>query len=149
MLRGYWFFNNIVRCVLCRGIGRPEQDQVCALFEPGVARTQGGDLCAGDHGHGIEGEAVERFVRGQLRFAQMPFDPTTVAFSDFVFGQGCNQAGAGPALLVGAGGKVCPYQLDCGQTQLIENEADALGIDGGVVGGDAFVLRSWSRNAPN
>ena len=70
-----------------------------------------------------------------------------IAFGDLMFSQSGNQAGAGPTLLVGARGKVCPDQLDCGQAQLVEHEADALGIDGGVGGGHAFAHAASPTNS--
>jgi hypothetical protein len=108
---------------------RSKQDQVCTLFQPGIARTQDRNLGARDHGHGIEGKAVERFAGRQLCFAQMPLDTAAITFGDFVLGQRGDQAGAGPAFLVGARGEVGSDQLDGRQAQFIEHEADALGID--------------------
>lgn len=83
----------------------PEQDEIGAFFQPAIAGTHRGDLSARDHRHGIEGEAFECLARWQACFAQMPLDAAAVTFGHFMFGEGSEQPGGGPAFLVGALGE--------------------------------------------
>jgi hypothetical protein len=46
----------------------------------------------GDHWDRFELEAVEGFPRRQPCFEQMPLDTASIASSDLVFGQGCEEA---------------------------------------------------------
>src|SRR3546814_8657535 len=59
----------------------------------------------------------------------MTFDPTPVTFGHFMLGKCSEQSGGGPALLVGTFGKLGPDHLDGRKPQLVEDEAQALGID--------------------
>ncbi len=59
----------------------------------------------------------------------MALDATAVAFGEFVFGHGGEEAGRRPAFLVGAGGEVGPEGLDGGETQLVQHKAEANGVD--------------------
>ncbi len=110
-----------------------EQDEVGAFFEPAIAGTQRRDLGARDHRHRVEGEAVEGLARWQAGFAQMSFDPATIPFCDLMLGERRKQAGARPAFFVGPRGEVGPDQFDRRQAQVVEDEAQALGVDSGCV----------------
>jgi hypothetical protein len=46
-----------------------------------------------------------------------------------VFHQGAEQAGSGPAFLVGLFGKARPERLDGGQAQLVQGKGEAGGVD--------------------
>src|SRR3546814_3037495 len=59
----------------------------------------------------------------------MTFDPTPVTFGHFMLGKCSEQSGGGPALLVGTFGKLGPEHHDGRKPQLVEDEAQALGID--------------------
>ena len=110
-----------------------KEDEVGAFFEPAITRTQRRHPGAGDHWHCIEGEAVESLARWQAGFAQMPFDPASVPFCDLMLSERRKQAGPRPAFLVCPRGKVGPDQFDCWQAQVVEDEAQTLGVDSGCV----------------
>ena len=59
----------------------------------------------GDHRHGVEVEAVEGLAGEQPGLGEMALDAAAVALGDLVFGEGGEEAGGGPALLVGPGGE--------------------------------------------
>jgi hypothetical protein len=61
----------------------------------------------------------------------MPLDAPTVALGQFVLGDCGQEAGGGPALLVGLFGKARPHGLDRGQAQFVEQDAEPSGVDGG------------------
>ena len=67
---------------------RPEEEQVGARGQPGVAGRDRHDLGLGDHGDSLEVEAVERLAGGQARLGEMTLDPAPVAFGEFVLGKG-------------------------------------------------------------
>ncbi len=81
--------------------GRPEQEQVGAFVEPGVAGGDGHDLGLGDHRHGLEVEAVEGLAGQQAGFGEVPLDAAAITLGQFVLGDGGEEAGGGPAFLVG------------------------------------------------
>ena len=81
--------------------GRPEEEQVGALGEPGVAGGDRHDLRLGDHRHGLEVEGVERLAGRQAGLGEMALDAPAVALGEFVLGDGGEEAGGGPALLIG------------------------------------------------
>jgi hypothetical protein len=56
-------------------------------------------------------------------------DASPVTFGDLVLGQGSQEAGCRPLLLVGAGGDLGSDLLDHRQAQVVEDEAEALGVD--------------------
>ena len=107
------------------GAGRAEHEEVGALLEPAVAGGERHDLGLGDHRHGVEVEAVEGLAGRQPRLGQMALDAAAGAFGELVLGQGGEEAGGGPALLVGALGEARPDVRDAGQAQLGEQEAEA------------------------
>ena len=59
----------------------------------------------------------------------MPLGPPPVPFGDLMLGKGGKQAGGRPPFLVGARGEVAPDMLDCRQAQLIQHQAEPLGVD--------------------
>ena len=111
--------------------GRSEQQQVGALGEPGVSRRHRHHLGLGDHRHGVEVEAVQGFARRQARLGQVTFDAAPVALGQFVFGDGGEEAGRRPSLLVGPLGEVGPHKLDGGQAQFAQHDAQAGCVDRG------------------
>jgi len=57
-------------------------------------------------------------------------DAPAGAFGELVLGQRREEAGGGPALLVGALGEGGPDMLDGGQAQIAEQQTEAGGVDG-------------------
>ena len=110
--------------------GGPEQQQVGAALEPAVAGDERHDLGLGDRRHGLELEGVERLAGRQAGLGQVALDATAYALGDLVLGQGGEEAGGGPALLVGALGEARPDGLDCRQAEIAEQEAETRGVDG-------------------
>ena len=102
--------------------GGPNSSRLAPLSEPAVAGGERHDLGLGDHRHGVEVEAVERLARRQARFGEMALDAAAAALGDLVLGERGEEAGGGPALLVGLLGELGPDQLDGGQAQLGEEE---------------------------
>ena len=86
--------------------GRAEQQQVGAFLEPAVTGGERHDLGLGDHRHGVEVEGVEGLARQQAGLGEMALDAAAVAFGQFVFGEGGEEAGGGPAFLVGLFGEL-------------------------------------------
>ena len=70
----------------------------------------------------------------QAGFGEVALNAAPGALGDLVLGQGGEEAGGGPAFLVGPFGEVRPHQLAGGQTQLVEQQAEPGGVDGGVIG---------------
>ena len=94
------------------------------------AGGDGHDLRLGEHRHGLEVESIEGFSGRQARLGEMAFDPSPAPFGKFVFGDGGEETCGGPSFFVRLSGKLRPHQLDGGQAQLVEQEADARAIDG-------------------
>jgi len=59
----------------------------------------------------------------------MTLDPTSATLGNLVFKDGGQEPRRRPSFLVGAGGKVCPEELDGRQAQLVEQEGDRLKVD--------------------
>ena len=76
-------------------------DQIGALFEPAVAGGERHQLRLADHRHGVEVEAVEGLTDWQPGFGEVALDATAAALGDLMLGQGGQEAGGGPAFLVG------------------------------------------------
>src|SRR5512134_3519416 len=110
--------------------GWAEQEQVGTLGQPAVAGGDGYDLRLGEHRHGLEVESIEGLSGRQARLGEMAFDPPAAPFGEFVFGDGGEEACGGPSFLVRLFSDLRPHQLDGGQAQLVEQEADARAIDG-------------------
>ena len=59
---------------------------------------------------------VSRVLPGrQAGFGEMALDAAAIALGEFVLGDGGEEAGGGPAFLVGLLGEFGPYELDGGQ----------------------------------
>ena len=110
---------------------RAEQQEVGAVVEPGVARRQRHHLRLRDHRHGFEVEGGEGLAGGQAGLGHMPLDAAAAAVGELVLGEGCQEAGRGPALLVGLRGEFGPDRLDARQAQFGQQQFDARGVDGG------------------
>ena len=110
--------------------GWAEQEQIGALanqLSPAVSAM----TCALESiGTASKSKRVEGLSGRQASLGEMAFDASPAAFGEFVFGDGGEEAGGGPSFLVGLFGKLRPHQLDGGQAQLVEQEADARGVDG-------------------
>jgi hypothetical protein len=87
------------------------------------------DLGLADHGHGIEVEALQGLAGRQPGFDEVTFDTPFDALGDLVFGEGGEEAGGGPAFLVGPIGDMLPAGLDRGQAQLAEEQGETSGVD--------------------
>ena len=109
--------------------GRAEQQQIGALVQPAIAGGERHDLRLADHRHGLEVEGVEGLAGGQPGFGEMALDAAAAALGDLVLGERGEEAGGGPAFLVGLLGELGPHQLDGGQAQLGEQQLDAGGVD--------------------
>ena len=108
--------------------GRPEQQQIGAFVEPGVAGGDGHDLGLGDHRHGIEVEGVEGLAGRQAGFGEMPLDAAAITLGQFMLGDSSQEAGGGPAFLVGLLGELRPERLDGRQAQFVEHDGEPCGI---------------------
>ncbi len=62
----------------------------------------------------------------------MALDAAAIALGEFVFGDGGEETGRGPAFLIGLFGEFGPYELDGRKTQFVEKDAKLGGIDGAV-----------------
>ena len=111
---------------------RAEQKQVRSLLEPAIAGGDGHHLRLGDHRHGVELEGVEGLSRQQACFGEMALDAPPIAFGQFVFRDRGEEAGGGPAFLVGLFGELRPHDFDGRQAQFVEEQAEPCGIDGAV-----------------
>jgi hypothetical protein len=109
--------------------GRPEAQQIGPLFDPGVAGRERLNLSLGDHRHGGEIEAVQGLSRRQSGFLQMALEAPAVALHDLLLAERGQEAGGGPALLVGGRSQRRPGQFDARQSQLAEHQLDAGGVD--------------------
>ena len=110
--------------------GRAEHQQIGALLEPTVPGRQRHHLGLADHRHRGEVEAVEGLAGRKAGLVEMALDAPAGALGHLVLGQRRQEAGRRPALLVGAGGEVRPDRLDGRQTQIVERQGQATGIDG-------------------
>ena len=108
---------------------RSEAQEIGSLFEPGVAGGERLHLRLRDQRHGVEVERVEGLSRRQSRFLQMTFESPLASLHYLLFGEGGQEAGGGPALLVGCRRQGGPDQLDAGQSQFAEQQVDAGGVD--------------------
>ena len=59
----------------------------------------------------------------------MTFEPSPASLHHFLFGEGREEAGRGPAFLVGGRRQRGPDQLDARQAQLAEQQLDTGGVD--------------------
>ena len=91
---------------------RPEEQQVGALIEPGVARGQGPDLSLTDHGHGVEVKVIEGLSYGEAGLFDVAPNAPVCAFGDLVLCDRRQEAGGWPAFFVSPGGEVGPDDLD-------------------------------------
>ena len=112
--------------------GRAEQEEVCAFLQPDIAGGESHHLGLGNHRHGIELESVEGLARQEAGLGEMALDAAAVAFGQFVFGDGGQEAGGGPTFLVGLFGELRPYSLDGRQAKFVEKQAEPGGIDGSI-----------------
>ena len=89
--------------------GRAEQQQVGAFLEPAVAGGERHHLGLGDHRHGLEVEGVEGLAGRQAGLGEMALDAAAIAFGQLVLGERGQEAGRGPAFLVGRSAKLRPH----------------------------------------
>jgi len=95
--------------------GRPEQQDVGALFEPRIAVGQRHDLRLRDHRHMREVEGGDGFSGRQLCFRHVPLGAAADAIGDLKFGQRRQEASCRPAFLIGLRGELGPHQFNAGQ----------------------------------
>jgi hypothetical protein len=115
--------------VTLAGAGRTEQENVGALFEPGVASSERRHLRLADHRDGLEVEGRECLADRQARFGKMALDAAAAALCHLVLGEGGEEPRRGPAFLVGLLGKLFPHHLDGGQAQFGEQQFEPRGVD--------------------
>jgi len=108
---------------------RPKAQEIGALIEPGIASGERLNLRLGDHRHGGEVERVEGLSRRQPCFLQMTPEATPASLHHLLFGERGQEAGSGPALLVGRFRQGGPGEFDAGQAQFAEQQVDAGGVD--------------------
>src|SRR5215210_6632993 len=75
------------RQVTLAGAGRPEQDQIGAPAQPGIAGGKRHDLGLANHRDGLEVEGVDGLAGWQLGFGKMAFDAAAAALGHLVLGQ--------------------------------------------------------------
>jgi len=66
----------------------------------------------------------------QAGFGEVALNAAPGALGDLVLGQGGEEAGGGPAFLVGAFGEARPDVLDRRQAQIAQQQAEPRGVDG-------------------
>jgi hypothetical protein len=76
----------------------------------------------------------------------MAFEAPSVSLRDLLFAERGQEAGGGPALLVGRRRQRDPGQLDAGQSQLAQHQFDAGGVDlvGRVHAASPALMAIWS-----
>ena len=126
--------------------GRAEAEEIGPLFDPCVAGGERLHLGLRDHRHGSEVEGVKGLSRRQSGFLQMAFEAPSVSLRDLLFAERGQEAGGGPALLVGRRRQRDPGQLDAGQSQLAQHQFDAGGVDlvGRVHAASPASMAIWS-----
>ena len=112
--------------------GRAEQEEIGA-FSSQLSPAASAMTCALlTIGTASKSKVSSGLAGRQAGFGKMALDAAPAALGDLVLGEGGQEAGGWPALLVGARGELGPDQLDGGQAQLVEQELDAGGVDGVV-----------------
>jgi hypothetical protein len=81
---------------------------VGTLIEPPVGGGEGQHLGLVEAFDGGELEGRQGLAAGQAGLGQVAGDPSLVAIGDFVFAQGCQEAGGAPAFVVGLLGDLLP-----------------------------------------
>src|SRR5260370_582364 len=81
------------------GGGWTEQEQIGAVFEPGVAGGERHHLRLADHRDGVEVEARECLADRQASFGKMALDAATAALRHLVLGERGEEACRRPAFL--------------------------------------------------
>ena len=128
------------------GAGRAEHEAVGALVEPAVAGGERHDLGLCEHRHGLEVEGGEALAGEQPGLPEMAFDTPSVAFGELVLGEGCEEAGGGPALGIGALGEALPELVDRRQAEIGEHQGELDGID--LVGIGCRAVVAADHDAP-
>ena len=83
----------------------------------------------GDHGHRLEGEAVDALAGWEASFGEVTLDAPSIALGDLVLGQAGEEPGGRPALAIGPCSDLGPDLLDGGQPEVVQDEGEALGVD--------------------
>ena len=76
----------------------------------------------GDHRDGREVEAVDALAGQQAGLIEIALNAPEITLGDFMLGERGQEAGGGPAFLVGLPGKVWPVHLDGGKAELVEEQ---------------------------
>src|SRR4029077_20140744 len=90
-----------------------KKQDVAALLEPRVARSEGHELCLADHGNTFEVEGAEGFALRHLRLGEVAFEPAACPLGNLELGEGGKETGRRPTLLVGLPCELRPHQLHC------------------------------------
>ncbi len=86
--------------------GRAEQQQIGSSVELHVAGGQRHHLSLRHHRHAVEVERGERLAGGQARLGHVPLDAPSGPVGGLVLGECGEEAGGGPAFLVGLRGEL-------------------------------------------
>ena len=128
------------------GAGWAEHEAVGALVEPAVTGGERHDLGLCEHRHGLEVEGGEALSGEQPGLPEMAFDAPSVAFGELVLGEGCEEAGGGPTLGIGALGEALPELVDRRQAEIGEHQGELDGID--LVGIGCRAVVAAGHDAP-
>jgi hypothetical protein len=69
------------------------------------------------------------FAGWEAGLLEVAGDAAVGALGDLVLGKGGEEAGGGPALLIGTGGELRPNELDSGQAEVVERQRQPAGVD--------------------
>ena len=111
------------------GTRRPETNQVGALLQPSAAGGKRHDACLAEHRNCGKIEAVEGLAGRQSGLDEMPFNASAPAFGEFQLRQGGEESRPRPAFLIGSFGKFTPQPGDGRQSQLMQQQRQACGVD--------------------
>ena len=103
--------------------GRPEQQQLAPFSSQASPAASAMIWALREHRHGLEVEGVEGLARRQARFGEVAFDAAAAAFGELVLGERGEEAGGGPALLVGLLGELGPDRLMVGRRSSLSSSS--------------------------
>jgi len=117
------------RQVRLAGAAGAEDQEIAALLDPGVALGQRHHMRLADGGYHGEVEGGEGLAVRQAGLGHMASDAPGGALGQFVVAHRGEEAGAAPALAVGAGTELLPDPADRRQAQRIQHHRQLGGID--------------------
>ncbi len=111
------------------GAAGAEDQEIAALLDPGVALGKGQHVRLADGRYGGEIEGGEGLAVRQAGFGHMAGDAPGGALGQFVIAHRSEEAGAAPALAVGAGTELLPDAADRRQAQRVQHHRQLGGVD--------------------